>query len=274
MHVDDIIRVQKIYRNNRNRDSFGNRRNYSTMTSSRSPNNERLITAITSNEYRKAGNSETLINWFHNREYTCDSLRLCDVNKTVSLIGWIEKKASKFVHLGDGYGHTQIVIDSDEIRNRINDSKETDILLLKGRVVARPQTHVTHNSNTGEVEVYAESVSILDPNGEYTGPIREISKEEVVASDVSNGHSSTKRSEISADVNEFTYRTHNCGELRENHAGLKVTLCGWLEFSRMNRFFTLRDGYGHTQVLVPKEVIVGIIQNFHFFLLNSRSCYS
>lgn len=274
VHVDDITRVQKIYRSYRSRDSFGSRRNYSTMASSRSPNNERLITAITCNEYRKAGNSETLINWFHNREYTCNSLRLCDVNKTVSLIGWIEKKASKFVQLCDGYGHTQIVIDSDEIRNRINDSKETDILLLKGRVVARPQTHVTHNSNTGEIEVYAESVSILDATGEYTGPIREIARENPEEASVSNGHNSIKKTEISADVNEYTYRTHNCGELRENHAGMKATLCGWLEFSRMSRFLTLRDGYGHTQVLVPKEVIAALIQNLSVFLINSNFCYS
>lgn len=256
MHVDDIIRVQKIYRNNRNRDSsLGNRRNYSTMAPSRSPNNERMITAITSNEYRKAGNSETLISWFHNREFTCDSLRLYDANKTVSLIGWIDKKASKFVHLCDGYGHTQIVIDNDEIRSQINESKETDILMVKGRVVARPQTHVTHNSNTGDIEVYAECVTVLNPNEEYTGPTREIPKEDPVES---NCQTSVKESDIVADVNQFTYRTHNCGELRDNHAGSRVTLCGWLEFSRLGRFFTLRDGYGHTQVLVPKEVILAL----------------
>lgn len=256
VHVDDIIRVQKIYRNNRNRDNFGSKRNYSTMAASRCPNNERLVTAITSNEYRKAGNSETIISWFHNREHTCDSLRLCDANKTISLIGWIEKKASKFVHLCDGYGHTQIVIDSDEIRKQINDSKETDILLIKGRVVGRPQTHVTHNSNTGEIEVYAESVAILNPNEEYTGPVRQEPKEKSFEAleSTSNGHSSVKESEIPCNVNEFTCRTHNCGELRDKHAGEKVTLCGWLEFSRMSRFLTLRDGYGHTQVLIPKEV--------------------
>lgn len=59
-----------------------------------------------------------------------------------------------------------------------------------------------------------------------------------------------------ANVNEFTYRSHNCGELRESDIGKEVTLCGWLEFSRMNKFITLRDGYGHTQILIPKEVAV------------------
>lgn len=43
----------------------------------------------------------------------------------------------------------------------------------------------------------------------------------------------------------------------------KVTLSGWLEFVRMNMFFTLRDGYGSTQVVTPEALsktinIVGI----------------
>lgn len=60
------------------------------------------------------------------------------------------------------------------------------------------------------------------------------------------------------NVNEFTYRTHNCGELRAKDEGKEVTLCGWLEFSRMNRFFTLRDSYGHIQVLIPDELVKSI----------------
>uniref|UniRef100_A0A182JTW6 Aminoacyl-transfer RNA synthetases class-II family profile domain-containing protein n=1 Tax=Anopheles christyi TaxID=43041 RepID=A0A182JTW6_9DIPT len=38
-----------------------------------------------------------------------------------------------------------------------------------------------------------------------------------------------------------------------SHVGEEVTLCGWLEFSRMNKFFTLRDGYGTVQALLPEE---------------------
>lgn len=60
--------------------------------------------------------------------------------------------------------------------------------------------------------------------------------------------------EVIKNVNEFSYRSHNCGELREPDIGKEVTLCGWLEFSRMNKFFTLRDGYGHTQVIIPNKV--------------------
>ncbi|XP_070384590.1 aspartate--tRNA ligase, mitochondrial isoform X5 [Dermacentor albipictus] len=53
--------------------------------------------------------------------------------------------------------------------------------------------------------------------------------------------------------NTFSWRTHTCGELRPEHVGLKVTLCGWLAFKRMDRFLLLRDAYGITQVLLPDE---------------------
>ncbi|XP_075533702.1 aspartyl-tRNA synthetase, mitochondrial isoform X2 [Dermacentor variabilis] len=53
--------------------------------------------------------------------------------------------------------------------------------------------------------------------------------------------------------NTFSWRTHTCGELRPEHAGQEVTLCGWLAFKRMDRFLLLRDAYGITQVLLPDE---------------------
>uniref|UniRef100_A0A182P0H8 Aminoacyl-transfer RNA synthetases class-II family profile domain-containing protein n=1 Tax=Anopheles epiroticus TaxID=199890 RepID=A0A182P0H8_9DIPT len=64
----------------------------------------------------------------------------------------------------------------------------------------------------------------------------------------------SKECPTTPSINQFTSRSHNCGELRLDHVGQKVILCGWLEFSRMNKFFTLRDGYGTVQALLPEEV--------------------
>lgn len=204
------------------------------------------MTALTSTECKHVNNVDNLVQWFINRKHTCGSLRLHDAGQVVTLVGWTDKKSAKFLHLIDGYGSTQILIESDSVKNTLDEAKPSDLLLVQGRVMARPLSHITHNSATGDIELYAETLEILDPDVPYRNRTPAEANETV-------NHDSLK-SQSQINVNEFTYRSHNCGELRENDIGKEVTLCGWLEFSRMKRFFTLRDGYGQTQVLIPDHV--------------------
>lgn len=230
------------------------------MSANVSHRNEPVVTAMTSSEYKRAGNSETIVKWFSNREHTCGSLRLRDASKVVSLVGWTDKKTTKFIHLYDGYGHTQVIIDNDDVKSVMSAAGDNDILLVTGRVVGRPQTHVTHSSNTGEIELFADNIRILKPNDDYDGPIRQSVTETIAVEDTAF----TEVTKVAENripsppaypkINDYTYRTHSCGELRNTHVGSDVVLCGWLEYSRMNKFFTMRDGYGHVQIIIPTEV--------------------
>ena len=62
----------------------------------------------------------------------------------------------------------------------------------------------------------------------------------------------------------FQSRTHNCGELRIQHAGETVTIVGWLENVREVgsnfAFCVLRDYYGTTQVVIENEEMMRIIK--------------
>lgn len=230
-------------------------RPYSTSARSR---------GITSIEYKRSA-SENIVKYFVNRETTCGELRRDDVGRFVTLVGWLDsKKHGKFLQLKDGYGITQIIVDAEDtsLRQEVANVQEDSIVLARGRVIARPPAMVRNNSETGEIEVFVVDFKILDPNAEYlnsdgqteqNAAAMEVDTAETASSPIQLQQTSPRAVE-KPKTNLYTYRTHSCGELNEINIGQEVTLTGWLEFHRMKKFFTLRDGYGCTQIIIPEEL--------------------
>lgn len=264
MYVEDIRDIdypRQSDTNNGNSNTHQSRA-FSTQAS------QAIQRSITSIEFRKANGSKGLIDRLSNRQTTCGELRWFDVGRKVTLVGWIERKThGKFLHLRDGYGQTQIVLDNENTSLKLEVATINPEMFIKvtGTVVARPATNKNMAFETGEIEVLVDDFQILDPTAPYDGPILFENKPESesdnndgdVAIDGDNLESPaiTKPSlpPIVPKVNKYTSRTHNCGELSEKDIGKEVVLSGWLEFERMRKFFTLRDGYGCTQVMLPED---------------------
>merc|ERR1712012_424572 len=63
----------------------------------------------------------------------------------------------------------------------------------------------------------------------------------------------TTASKRLSSTTSYSYKTHSCGELTEKNVDEKVALCGWVEFIRSNKFLTVRDFQGSTQILLDSH---------------------
>nr|XP_022341402.1 aspartate--tRNA ligase, mitochondrial-like [Crassostrea virginica]XP_022341403.1 aspartate--tRNA ligase, mitochondrial-like [Crassostrea virginica] len=54
--------------------------------------------------------------------------------------------------------------------------------------------------------------------------------------------------------NNFSQRSHSCGEFRHTHIGQEVKICGWVQYKRL-MFLVVRDWSGLVQVLLPESML-------------------
>ncbi|NLW57096.1 MAG: aspartate--tRNA ligase [Firmicutes bacterium] len=104
------------------------------------------------------------------RTHYCGELKRTEAGKTVCLNGWVNRYRNLggvlFVDLRDRKGIVQVVFhpehnptlfqQAEAIRNEF-------VIMVKGRVEQRPKEMINPEMATGEVEVYAEELLILNP---------------------------------------------------------------------------------------------------------------
>uniref|UniRef100_A0A1B6CB86 Aminoacyl-transfer RNA synthetases class-II family profile domain-containing protein n=2 Tax=Clastoptera arizonana TaxID=38151 RepID=A0A1B6CB86_9HEMI len=189
---------------------------------------------------------------FSQRTHNCGELGEYLIGEKVTLAGWIDIiRNERFLTLSDGHGTTQVLIPTnDQLISKVN-LKVGDVVVVNGLVCLRPIQQRNVSMITGNIEVKAEEIKVLDPNTEILSTT--VCEPQELQEDANTKIFSEKSGISSGNVNSYCIRTHTCGELRSSDVGKEVTLCGWLEFSRMNRFATIRDAYGTTQIIIPQN---------------------
>jgi aspartyl-tRNA synthetase len=103
------------------------------------------------------------------RTHKCGELRKENIGQTVKLAGWVHRVRQHgqvtFVDLRDRYGIVQVVIDETlgAREANIKNLKSEYVIQVEGLVRARPDGLTNPNLATGEIEVQAQEVKILNP---------------------------------------------------------------------------------------------------------------
>ncbi|MDC3037717.1 aspartate--tRNA ligase [Candidatus Pelagibacter sp.] len=110
------------------------------------------------------------------RTHKCNELRKSDVDKNVSLSGWINKKRDHgnllFIDLRDNYGITQCIIDKEN-KNflELEKTQLETVIKVVGKVVNRSNETKNKNIKTGEIEVLISSYETLGTCKELPMPV-------------------------------------------------------------------------------------------------------
>ena len=98
------------------------------------------------------------------RTHNCNELRLSNAGEKVTLVGWYEnlRKVSKnlgFLILRDFYGTTQIVVETEEMMEKLDGVNKESTISVTGTV--RERSNKNTELPTGEIEVVPEAIEIL-----------------------------------------------------------------------------------------------------------------
>src|SRR3990172_5744658 len=103
------------------------------------------------------------------KTYTCGELRAIHTNEQVTLAGWVHRRRDHggviFLDLRDRYGIVQVTINpnlSKETLDAVSNARMEWVLQITGTVQMRPAGMQNPKMPTGEVEVIAQSIEVLN----------------------------------------------------------------------------------------------------------------
>ncbi|MEM6450047.1 MAG: aspartate--tRNA ligase [Cyanobacteria bacterium P01_D01_bin.105] len=103
------------------------------------------------------------------RSFYCGQLRAEHIEKTVTLYGWVDRRRDHggvvFLDLRDRTGTVQIVSDPERTPESYpvaEDARNEYVVKVVGRVTQRPKESLNDKLPTGQVEIYADELTILN----------------------------------------------------------------------------------------------------------------
>ena len=155
------------------------------------------------------------------RTHTCGELRVADTGRRALLMGWVHRRRDLggviFIHLRDREGVTQIVFHAEtgaELHGKAEQLGSEYVVAVEGAVAKRTADTVNPNLPTGEVEVVAEKLWILNESRtppfpmEETVDVKEDARLKYRYVDLRRPHMQRNimlRSRVSFAVREFLY---------------------------------------------------------------------
>jgi len=103
------------------------------------------------------------------RTHTCGELRADHIGREATLCGWVDSYRDHggglFIDLRDRYGKTQVVVSpesGDAVQQLARSLRSEFVILATGTIAARPEGTVNKKLDTGEIELRAAHLEILN----------------------------------------------------------------------------------------------------------------
>jgi aspartyl-tRNA synthetase len=103
------------------------------------------------------------------RTADCGTLRKNDAGRTVILNGWVHRKRNHggifFINLRDRYGITQVTVDTEKdsrLASVCDELRNEYCIAAEGKVALRPSDMVNSSMDTGEIEITASKIVVLN----------------------------------------------------------------------------------------------------------------
>jgi aspartyl-tRNA synthetase len=186
------------------------------------------------------------------RTHTCGELRAADAGKQAILMGWVHRRRDLggvlFIHLRDRDGVTQLVFHgATEAHKKVESLAAEYVIAVEGKVALRSPETVNSSIPTGEVELVAEKLWILNESRTPPFPMEETVdvKEEAR---LKYRYVDLRRPHMQRNI---ILRSRVAFAVRETLAGL-----GFLEIE--TPFMTRSTPEGARDYLVPARVYPGM----------------